>query len=58
MLNFKRIIFLCFAAGMLTFCGSSEVREELPIHVPEEIDAGEAGKNVAEAQKELEKLKN
>ena len=58
MLNIRKTVITCLAAVSLVYCGSSEVREDLPIQIPDDIDSSNAGKNVAEAQKELEQLKS
>lgn len=54
----KLISFLVLASGLfMVHCGSSEVREDLPIQIPEDIDTSQANQMVSNAQKMLEKAK-
>lgn len=39
-------------------CGGTQVREDIPIQIPEDIDSSEAKNIVSEAQKDFDTLKN
>lgn len=57
--NMKKVIsiLVLLAAIFVVNCGSSEVREDLPIQIPEDIDTSQANQMVNNAQKMLDKAK-